>query len=49
MVLSEPRPETNKIFGSGMSNDFAGGQAIDSSWLSTYQDQGLILETFSWG
>lgn len=41
-VLSEPRPETNKIFGSGMTNDEAAGLAIDSSWLTTYQNQGLV-------
>jgi hypothetical protein len=41
-VLSEQRPETNKIFGSGMTNDEAAGLAIDSSWLATYQNQGLV-------
>jgi O-antigen ligase len=42
LVLAEPRPETNKIFGSGMSNDEIDGQAIDSSWLDIYQNQGIV-------
>jgi hypothetical protein len=42
IVLSEKRPELNKLLGSGMSNDEAGGLAIDSSWISTYQNQGLV-------
>jgi len=42
IVVDEQRPETNKLLGSGESNDFAGGQAIDSTWLSTYQNQGLV-------
>ena len=48
-VLSEPKPELNKIFGSGLSNAAVNGALdpgldglpIDSSWLSTYQDQGI--------
>ncbi len=49
LVLSEPRPETNKIFGSGLSNASVIGQnaavnglPIDSSWIATYQDQGVV-------
>ena len=50
LVLSEPRPETNKILGSGLSNGSVVGQPdqpgrglpIDSSWIATYQDQGLV-------
>lgn len=49
LVLSEPRPETNKIFGSGLSNGSVIGQnaavnglPIDSSWIATYQDQGIV-------
>jgi O-antigen ligase len=49
LVVSEPRPETNKIFGSGLSNGSlidqspaVNGLPIDSSWLATYQDQGLV-------
>jgi O-antigen ligase len=49
-VLSAPRPETNKIFGNGLSNGAvnhaanptADGLPIDSGWLTTYQDQGLV-------
>ncbi len=49
-VLSEPRPETNKILGSGLSNDSvvgaqdptSDGLPIDSSWISNYQDQGIV-------
>jgi O-antigen/teichoic acid export membrane protein len=49
LVLSEPRPETNKLFGSGLSNGSVTGQtgngnglSIDSGWISTYQDQGIV-------
>ncbi len=49
LVLSEPRPETNKIFGSGLSNGSVIGQSpavnglpIDGSWIATYQDQGIV-------
>jgi len=49
LVLSEPRPETNKIFGSGLSNasviglnPAVNGLPIDSSWIATYQDQGVV-------
>ena len=41
--------ETNKIFGSGLSNGSVIGQSpavnglpIDSSWIATYQDQGIV-------
>lgn len=49
LVLSESRPDTNKIFGSGLSNGGVvnanpgvNGLPIDSSWILTYQDQGLV-------
>jgi hypothetical protein len=49
LVLSESRPDTNKIFGSGLSNGgvvnagpAVNGLPIDSSWMLTYQDQGLV-------
>lgn len=50
LVLSEPRPEINKILGSGMSNGSVinqpdprfNGLPIDGSWIATYQDQGLV-------
>jgi hypothetical protein len=49
LVFSEPRPETNKILGSGLSNGSVvghpnpdlNGLAIDSSWIATFQDQGM--------
>ena len=49
-VLSEPRPETNKIFGSGMGNGGVigalnpayDGLPIDGSWIATYQNQGIV-------
>ncbi|MFZ0249241.1 MAG: O-antigen ligase family protein [Acidimicrobiales bacterium] len=41
-VLSQPRTETNTLLGYGLSNDGFDGIPIDSSWLSTYQDQGLV-------
>jgi hypothetical protein len=43
-VLAEQRPETNKILGSGLSADSIDGLPIDSSWLSIYQDQGIVGE-----
>jgi hypothetical protein len=50
LVLSEPRPDTNKIFGSGLSNGSVidpanpntNGLPIDGSWIATYQDQGIV-------
>jgi hypothetical protein len=49
LVLAEPRPETNKIFGSGLSNGSVIGSSpavnglpIDGSWIATYQDQGVV-------
>jgi hypothetical protein len=49
LVLHEPRPDTEKIFGSGMTNDSVinqspdvNGLPIDGSWLATYQDQGIV-------
>jgi O-antigen/teichoic acid export membrane protein/O-antigen ligase len=49
-VLSEPRPETNKIFGSGMGNGSVvgalnpayDGLSIDGGWIATYQSQGIV-------
>lgn len=41
-VIAEPRTEINTLFGYGMSNDSFEGLPIDSSWLSTYLDQGLV-------
>ena len=52
LVLSSHRPATNLIFGSGLSNDSVTGSSnpaqnglpIDSSWISIYQDQGIVGE-----
>ncbi len=49
-VLAVHRPAANVIFGSGLSNDGVNGSSnpqlnglsIDSSWLSIYQDQGIV-------
>jgi O-antigen ligase len=49
-VLAVQRPTTNVIFGNGLSNDSVDGSSnpqlnglsIDSSWLSIYQDQGIV-------
>jgi hypothetical protein len=41
-VLAQPRTEVNTIFGYGLSNDGINGIPIDSSWLATYVDQGLV-------
>jgi O-antigen ligase len=41
-VVHQPRGEVNTLFGYGMSNDSYNGLPIDSSWLSIYQDQGLV-------
>ncbi len=51
-VLSTHRPTTNVLFGDGITNDSVNnssnpatnGLAIDSSWISIYQDQGLVGE-----
>jgi O-Antigen ligase len=51
-VLSAHRPTTNVVFGSGLTNDSVNdssnpavnGLPIDSSWISIYQDQGIVGE-----
>ena len=51
-VLSTNRPTSNVLFGSGLTNDSvnnssnpaANGLPIDSSWISIYQDQGIVGE-----
>jgi hypothetical protein len=40
-VLSHPRPLSQEIFGSGMSNLSYNGLPIDSNWVGTYLDLGL--------
>jgi O-antigen ligase len=49
-VVAVNRPASNVVFGSGLSNDSVQGSsnpglnglAIDDSWLSVYQDQGIV-------
>jgi hypothetical protein len=41
-VLSHPRPLSQQIFGSGMSNLSYDGLPIDSNWVGTYIDLGLV-------
>jgi len=41
-LLAAPRSDVHILFGYGMSNDAFNGLPIDSSWLSTYDDQGLV-------
>jgi hypothetical protein len=51
-ALAVQRPTSNVIFGSGLTNDSVSGSTtqsmnglpIDSSWISIYQDQGLVGE-----
>ena len=51
-VLSTHRPATNIVFGNGISNDsvvnasnpLRDGIAIDSSWITIWQDQGIVGE-----
>ena len=51
-VLSTHRPTTNVLFGNGLTNDSVNnssnpatnGLPIDSSWISIYQDQGIVGE-----
>ena len=45
-LLAQPRTEVNTLLGYGMSNDGFQGLSIDSSWLATYQDQGLVGDVF---
>jgi hypothetical protein len=40
-LLSFPRDRFQEIFGFGLSNSSFDGLAIDSNWLSSYQEQGL--------
>ena len=41
-VLSHPRPLVQEVFGSGMSNLSFNGLPIDSNWVGTYYDLGLV-------
>lgn len=41
-LVSAPRAVDNILFGSGLSNNSFAGLPIDDSWLSVYQDQGIV-------
>ena len=41
-LLAFPRDRFQEIFGFGLSNSSFNGLAIDSNWLSSYQEQGLV-------
>ena len=41
-LLNAPRTKAQMLFGTGLSNDSFQGVSIDSSWLATYQTQGLV-------
>jgi hypothetical protein len=41
-LLNAPRAEPNILFGYGLSNDSFDGLSIDSSWIATYQDEGIF-------
>jgi hypothetical protein len=42
MVLAEPRNPFEVIFGFGLSGTTINGLPIDSNWLSSYQQEGLV-------
>ena len=44
-LLALPRDKFQEIFGSGLSNSSFNGLPIDSTWLSAYQEQGLLGDT----
>lgn len=41
-LLAAPRSTFDQMFGVGLTNKSFNGLPIDSSWLSVYQDQGLV-------
>lgn len=41
-LLAFPRDHFQQLFGFGLSNSSFNGLAIDSNWLSSYQEQGLF-------
>jgi hypothetical protein len=41
-LLAAPRDKFQEIFGFGLSNVSFGGLPIDSNWLASYQEEGLI-------
>lgn len=49
LVTAQPRTELHTLFGYGLSNDSMGGLPIDSSWYSSYLDQGLVGDVIDGG
>jgi hypothetical protein len=47
LVLNEPRTKFEQIFGFGLSNASVNGLPIDSNWLASYHEQGLLGVTLS--
>lgn len=41
-IMETPRPLTDRILGSGVSNGSFDGLPIDNSWLTVYVDQGIL-------
>jgi hypothetical protein len=41
-LLNQPRTMIREVFGYGLSNKSYTGLPIDSSWIATYQDEGLF-------
>lgn len=48
-LAAQPSSELHVLFGYGMSNDSFNGLPIDSSWYSTYLDQGLFGDVIDGG
>jgi hypothetical protein len=46
-LLNQPRTLVREIFGYGLSNKSYTGLPIDSSWIATYQDEGLFGDVIS--
>jgi hypothetical protein len=46
-LVAFPRTHFQELFGFGLSNSSFNGLAIDSNWLSVYQEQGLIGDVIS--
>ena len=47
LVLSQPRDTFEMLFGFGVSNKSFNGLPIDSNWVATYHDLGLVGVTLS--
>jgi hypothetical protein len=42
LVLHNQRPLTERVLGSGLSNESFDGLSIDSTWITSFQDQGIV-------